>query len=128
MSANASARGQRRAVLESSVADLSGWLLIVDCGSSQCRRDRAYDLSQLAGTVGPQITVGALLRRLRCHECGQRPRSVFIETGPEMAARGHARRLALTGLAGVGRYGPAGSSLLKIADRLRTAVRRLLAG
>jgi hypothetical protein len=97
MAANASAREHRRAVLESPLAEFSGWLLALDCGAPQCRRDRVYALAELAGMVGAQTTVGALLRRLRCHECGGRPSAVFLETGPELAARGRLRRVALTG-------------------------------
>src|SRR5690242_546120 len=65
VAANASARGHRRAVLESPLADFTGWLLAVDCGAPQCRRDRVYALAELAGMVGRQTTAGALLRRLR---------------------------------------------------------------
>jgi hypothetical protein len=97
MSANATVRGARHAVLESPLGDFAGWRLAVDCGTSDCRRDRAYDLGELARVLGSRITMGAVLRQLRCQTCGARPDSVFLEAGDEMQARGHARRVALTG-------------------------------
>jgi hypothetical protein len=84
-------------VLESPLVEFTGWNLAVDCGAPQCRRDRLYNMEELAGTIGRQTTIGVLLRRLRCRDCGGRPSAVFLQTGPEMAARGRARRVALTG-------------------------------
>jgi hypothetical protein len=95
--ANASTRGQRTAVLASPVSEFAGWRLAVDCGNAACGGERAYAISALAAMHGGQHTVGALLLRLRCRGCGQGPRSVFIETGPELSARGRLRRLALRG-------------------------------
>ena len=71
MSANASLRGQRRGILESPLYELSGWLLTVDCGTAGCRRERTYSIEELAGTIGPQTTVAAVLRRFRATNAGR---------------------------------------------------------
>jgi hypothetical protein len=61
--ANATARAHRRAVLESPLGDFEGWLLAVDCGAPDCRRNRAHDLQELARVLGRQVvTMGAVLR------------------------------------------------------------------
>ena len=43
------------------------------------------------------LTVGELLLRLRCRGCVQTPKTVCLETGPELTARGRLRRVALRG-------------------------------
>ena len=73
MAANASARAHRRAVLESPLGDFAGWRLAIHCGDPACRRDRAYELEELARVVGGQVTMGAVIRQLRCQVCGARP-------------------------------------------------------
>lgn len=51
----------------------------------------------LAALLGRDITIGAVLRRLRCRMCGTKPKVVVIETGPEVNARGRLRRATLLG-------------------------------
>ena len=70
MSANASPRAQRYAVLESPLRDFDGWLIAIDCGNPECRRDRIYSLGELAGFYGGTVKVAEVLRRLRCQDCG----------------------------------------------------------
>ena len=93
MAANASVRAQRRAVLESPLRDFEGWLVAVDCGGPGCRRDRVYSLADLAGLYGGTVTVGEVVRRLRCQECGGRAQKATLRTG--IAHRGMARSLEL---------------------------------
>ena len=97
MGANASERAQRQAVLNSTMWEFAGWRLAVDCGTRECGGERAYLIAELASLYGRQIKVGAVIRRLRCRECGRAPKTCAIETGPEIAQRGRMRRLALTG-------------------------------
>jgi len=42
--ANASARGQRRAILASPLGELTGFVLTVDCRGPQCGGERSYAL------------------------------------------------------------------------------------
>ena len=69
----------------------------MDCGQLTCGGERAYAVSTMVALHGNQHTVGALLLRLRCRMCGQPPKTVFIETGPVLTARGQLRCLALFG-------------------------------
>ncbi len=48
MAANASARGQRAAILASPLHQLTGFYLTVDCGSSSCGGERAFAFAELA--------------------------------------------------------------------------------
>ncbi len=98
MAANASTRAQRSAVLASSASEFVGWRLAIDCGDSTCGGERAYAISSMIGLHGREVTIGAMLARLRCRACGQPPKTACIETGPEFSARGRLRRLALIGL------------------------------
>ena len=81
MAANASIRAQRRAVLESPLRDFEAWLVAVDCGAPGCRRDRVYALAELVGLYGGAVTIGAMLRRLRCQECGGKVTTATIQSG-----------------------------------------------
>lgn len=84
-------------MLASPAADFADWRLAMDCGQPACGGERAYAVSAMVALHGHQHTVGALLLRLRCRVCGQPPKTVFIETGPALSARGRLRRLALCG-------------------------------
>ena len=81
MAANASIRAQRRAVLESPLRDFEAWLVAVDCGGPDCRRDRVYTLAELVGLYGGAVTIGAMLRRFRCQECGGKVTAATIQSG-----------------------------------------------
>ena len=81
MAANASIRAQCRAVLESPLRDFEAWLVAVDCGEPGCRRDRVYALADLARLYGGAVTVGAVLRRLRCQECSGKVTAAPIQSG-----------------------------------------------
>ncbi len=98
MGQNASERAVRNAVLSSTLREFEGYLLASDCGTETCGGERLYDIAELARMYGPGMRVAALIARLRCHRCGARPRSCFIQTGPELARRGRMRRLALMGV------------------------------
>jgi hypothetical protein len=80
-------------VLSQTLRELAGFLLAVDCGQPGCPRDRAYDLSNLAGFYGCSMTVGEVIRRLRCRECGGRADKVTLKSNP--ALRGRERTLDL---------------------------------
>lgn len=95
--ANASARGQRAAILGSPIGELYGFTVAVDCGSAECRGARSYALAELAGVFGRERTVGDVLRRMRCAECGGYAVTAWLETGPELNRRVRPRRVALMG-------------------------------
>jgi hypothetical protein len=68
--ANASARGQRAAILASPLSELTGFYLAVDCLTPRCSGERTFAVAELASFYGAQRTVGevlpdAMLRRLR---------------------------------------------------------------
>ena len=46
--ANASARGQRTAILSSPLRELTGFCLAVDCLTAGCRGERTYSITALA--------------------------------------------------------------------------------
>ena len=60
--ANASARGQRVAILASPLHELTGFCLAVDCLNPECRRDRMFAVTELAEFYGRQ-------RRMRSDGC-----------------------------------------------------------
>ena len=94
--ANASARGLRRAILESPLREMHGFRLAVDCRSAGCRGERTYLIVELARAFGANVTVGEVLRRMRCtHGCGGRVLVASIETGPAINARARPRRVPL---------------------------------
>ena len=69
--ANASARGQRVAIMASPLRELDGFRLAVDCRSAGCRGERTYLIAELAASFGASTTVSEFLRRMRCaHGCG----------------------------------------------------------
>jgi hypothetical protein len=96
--ANASARGQRAAILTTPLRDLTGFDLAVDCGTPGCRGERTYTMADLARSYGGQRTVGDVLRRMRCgHGCGAPVASAWLATGPVLNARVKPRGVALRG-------------------------------
>jgi hypothetical protein len=97
--ANASPSGQRTAIFESPLHELTGFNLMVDCMVPGCRRDRAYAIGDLARSFGPRCTVGDVLRRMRCSAdgCGGRVAAAWLETGADLNARIRPRRVALRG-------------------------------
>jgi hypothetical protein len=64
--ANASARGQRTAILASPLHELTGFYLAVDCLAPRCNGERTFAVAELATIYGPDSTVGQVLRRMRC--------------------------------------------------------------
>ena len=62
--ADASARGQRAAILASPLFELTGFNLTVDCLSPGCARERTFAVTDLASFYGSR-TVGEVLRRMR---------------------------------------------------------------
>jgi hypothetical protein len=96
--ANASPRGQRLAILASPLAELTGFALAVDCRGPRCGGERTYTLAALAACYSPGMTVGAVLRVMRCaHGCGGRPLAAWLVTGPVLNRRIRPRRVALLG-------------------------------
>ena len=96
--ANASARGQRVAILASPLHELTGFCLAVDCLNPECRRDRMFAVTELAEFYGRQRTVAEVLRRMRCSDgCGGRVAAAWLVTGPILDARVRPRRVALLG-------------------------------
>src|SRR4249920_136160 len=80
--ANASARGQRAAILASPLHELTGFYLAVDCLTSDCARERTFVVAELASFYGPQRTVSQVLRRMRCAGCWGRRRGSDPPTPP----------------------------------------------
>jgi hypothetical protein len=97
MGQNASERGVRNAVMNSRLHEFGGYRLAVNCGTATCGGERVYAVADLARMHGPDKLMGVLVVHMRCHRCGGRAVSCFIETGPELAQRGRMRRMALIG-------------------------------
>jgi hypothetical protein len=96
--ANASPRGQRAAILASPLAELTGFALVVDCRSARCGGERSYTLAALTACYESAVTVGEVLRQMRCARgCGGRPLAAWLETGPVLNQRIRPRRVALLG-------------------------------
>jgi hypothetical protein len=96
--ANASARGQRAAILASPLHELTGFYLVVDCLTSDCARERTFAVAELASFYGSQRTVGEVLRRMRCAGgCGGRVGAAWLVTGPILNRRVRPRRVPLLG-------------------------------
>jgi hypothetical protein len=96
--ANASARGQRAAILASPLHELTGFCLAVDCLAPNCGGERTYAVASLAGFYGRDMTVGDVLRRMRCSVgCGGRVGAAWLVTGPVLNQRVRPRRVALLG-------------------------------
>ena len=96
--ANASARGQRAAILASPLHELTGFCLAVDCLPSGCHGERTFAVAELASFYGQGSTVGQVLRRMRCSgACGGRAGAAWLVTGPILNARVRPRRVALLG-------------------------------
>lgn len=70
--ANASARGQRAAILAGPLNEFAGFMLVVDCLARGCVGERTYAITDLATFYGTAYTVGGVLRRMRCNACGGR--------------------------------------------------------
>jgi hypothetical protein len=95
--ANASARGQRLAILASPLHQLTGFYLSVDCRSTNCGGERAFAISDLASFYKGR-TVGEVLRLMRCSRgCGGRVLAAWLETGPVLNQRVQPRRVPLSG-------------------------------
>jgi hypothetical protein len=96
--ANASARGQRAAILASPLHELTGFYLAVDCLAAECRGERSFAIAELASFYGGDRTVGQVLRGMHCSRaCGGRVRAAWLETGPILSARVRPRRVPLLG-------------------------------
>jgi hypothetical protein len=94
--ANASARGQRAAIVASPLAELGGFCLAVDCLAPGCSGERTYTTESLAAFYGDGTTVGDVLRRMRCSGgCGGRVAAAWLVTGPVLNARVRPRRVPL---------------------------------
>ena len=57
--ANASARGQRAAILASPLHELTGFYLAVDCLAPRCNGERTFAVAELATFYGRDSTVDA---------------------------------------------------------------------
>jgi hypothetical protein len=96
--ANASARGQRHAILASPLAELTGFVLIVDCRGARCGGERSYAVTALAACYSAGVTVGDALRQMRCARgCGGRPLAAWLATGPVLNQRVRPRKVPLLG-------------------------------
>jgi hypothetical protein len=94
--ANASARGQRAAILASPLHELTGFYLTADCLTSGCNGARTFAIAELASFYGRDATVGAvlaphaLLQGLwrACRGCltGDRPAGRAFPAPPGVAA------------------------------------------
>jgi hypothetical protein len=100
--ANASARGQRPAILASPLHERTGFYLAVDCLAPRCNGERTFAVAdavaELATFYGRDGTVGQVLRRMRCSgACGGRVGAAWLVTGPILNARVRPRRVPLWG-------------------------------
>ena len=96
--ANASARGQRVAILASRLTDLTGFCLAVDCLTHGCSGERTFAITDLATFYGSRMTVGEVVRRMRCSGgCDGRVGAAWLVTGPVLNTRVRPRRVALWG-------------------------------
>ena len=96
--ANASARGQRLAILASPLRELTGFALAVDCGDPGCGGERAYAVTALAACYGGDVAVRHVLRQMRCARgCGRAVAAAWLVTGPELNERIHPRRVPQLG-------------------------------
>ena len=96
--ANASARGQRAAILANPLHELTGFYLSVDCLAPGCSGERSFAVAELASFYGRDSTVGQVLRRMRCSgACGGRVAAAWLVTGPILNARIRPRRVPLLG-------------------------------
>jgi hypothetical protein len=96
--ANASARGQRVAILASPLSELTGFCLAVDCLSPGCAGERTFAVAELSSFYGDRTTVGEVVRRMRCSGgCGGRVGAAWLTTGPVLNTRVRPRRVALWG-------------------------------
>jgi len=96
--ANASARGQRAALLASPLHELTGFYLAVDCLAPRCSGERSFAVAELASFYGRDSTVGQVLRRMRCSgTCGGRVGAAWLVTGPILNARVRPRRVPVLG-------------------------------
>ena len=72
-------------MLSARLADLRGWSLVVICG---CRHYPVYvPLEPIAVVRGNRVTLGAVLKRLRCKNCGKPPGRVDGVLGDPYASR-----------------------------------------
>ena len=94
--ANASARGQRAAILESRLTEFTGYYIAMDCQSEGCGGERTFAVSDLENFYHGQ-TVGRVLQRMRCNSCGGCVGAAWLVTGPVARARVRPRRVPLRG-------------------------------
>lgn len=80
--ANASARGQRAAILSSPLRELTGFCLVVDCLTAGCRSERAYSITALAACYDGTQMVSSVIRLMRCAGCGKPVGAAWLVTGP----------------------------------------------
>jgi len=73
------------APIEATMADLAGWWLSVRCS---CGWHVSLPFRFLAATRGWHTKLGAVLPRLRCKRCGNRPESVDLVDSPSAGASG----------------------------------------
>lgn len=90
--ANASARGQRTAILASPLRGLTGFCLAVDCLTAGCRGERG-----LAACYDAKQTVSGVFRHMRGAGCGKPVGAAWLVTGPTLNERVRPRRVALLG-------------------------------
>ena len=101
--ANASAAGQRGAILASPLHELTGFYLAVDCRAPGCNGERRIAAAELANFYGKDCTVGEILRRMRCSgACGGRVEAAWLETGSNPQRKGQAAAGAVTRAGGAG--------------------------
>ena len=98
MGANASARGQRHAIMVRPSRGLTGFTLTVDCRGAGCGGERSYAITALGACYGDRVTVADVLRLMRCSRgCGGRPLAAWLMTGPTLNERVRPRRVPLLG-------------------------------
>ena len=75
-------------MLSSPLSELTGFCLSVDCLTPGCRGERAFAIGDLALIYGPAVTVGDVLRRMKCgFGCDAAVGAAWLTTGPVLSTR-----------------------------------------
>lgn len=94
MAANLSARKLQSEILGADAALYGHCFLTVDCGAELCERGRTFPVNGIAG-VFRGMTIGEVLKRMRCHQCGGTLTSAKLQTTAPGQKKG--RWVALVG-------------------------------
>jgi hypothetical protein len=81
MAANISARKLQLEALGAPAASYAHCFISVECAGQDCQKGRTFPVEGFAG-VFPGLTLGEILKRMRCQTCGGPLVSARLLTGP----------------------------------------------